>query len=95
MNVDLSYRFIKQLKKTPKEKFYVVEADCDRPEEGKFLASFSERLTRWRPSPMAPASASTSPVILLRSIAARSGSRPAGRGRVSTSVYPCIKEPSL
>ena len=26
-------------KKLPLEKFYVVEADCDRPEEGKFLAS--------------------------------------------------------
>jgi UDP-N-acetylmuramyl pentapeptide synthase len=24
----------------PKEKIYVVEADCDRPDEGKFLASF-------------------------------------------------------
>ena len=27
-------------KKPPLEKFYVVEADCDRPDEGKFLASF-------------------------------------------------------
>jgi UDP-N-acetylmuramoyl-tripeptide--D-alanyl-D-alanine ligase len=26
-------------KKIPKEKIYVVEADCDRPDEGKFLAS--------------------------------------------------------
>src|SRR6185437_1554066 len=27
-------------KKIPKEKIYIVEADCDRPNEGKFLASF-------------------------------------------------------
>lgn len=26
--------------KTPKEKIYIVEADCDRPGEGKFLAEF-------------------------------------------------------
>lgn len=28
------------LKKPPEEKLYVVEADCDRPGEGQFLASF-------------------------------------------------------
>lgn len=28
------------LKSSPKEKMYVVEADCDRPDEGKFLGSF-------------------------------------------------------
>jgi UDP-N-acetylmuramoyl-tripeptide--D-alanyl-D-alanine ligase len=27
-------------KNPPKEKIYIVEADCDRPDEGKFLASF-------------------------------------------------------
>ena len=39
---------LKAFKKTPKEKFYVVEADCDRPEEGKFLASFLKpEITLW------------------------------------------------
>ncbi len=28
------------LKRSPKEKIYIVEADCDRPGEGKFLAEF-------------------------------------------------------
>src|SRR6266568_6914635 len=31
---------IKAFKTPPKEKIYVVEADCDRPGEGKFLAEF-------------------------------------------------------
>jgi UDP-N-acetylmuramoyl-tripeptide--D-alanyl-D-alanine ligase len=32
----------------PKEKLYVVEADCDRPGEGKFLASFLKpEITLW------------------------------------------------
>jgi UDP-N-acetylmuramoyl-tripeptide--D-alanyl-D-alanine ligase len=31
---------LKAFKSPPKEKIYVVEADCDRPGEGKFLASF-------------------------------------------------------
>jgi UDP-N-acetylmuramoyl-tripeptide--D-alanyl-D-alanine ligase len=31
---------IKLLSAVPKEKIYVVEADCDRPQEGKFLAEF-------------------------------------------------------
>jgi UDP-N-acetylmuramoyl-tripeptide--D-alanyl-D-alanine ligase len=30
---------VSAFKKPPKERFYVVEADCDRPREGKFLAS--------------------------------------------------------
>jgi UDP-N-acetylmuramoyl-tripeptide--D-alanyl-D-alanine ligase len=30
---------IKVFQKPPKEKIYVVEADCDRPEEGKFLSA--------------------------------------------------------
>jgi len=35
-------------KNVPKEKFYVVEADCDRPGEGKFLASLLRpEITLW------------------------------------------------
>jgi len=35
-------------KKAPKEKIYVVEADCDRPGEGKFLASLLKpEITLW------------------------------------------------
>ncbi|MBI4096634.1 MAG: hypothetical protein HY425_02850 [Candidatus Levybacteria bacterium] len=35
-------------KSIPKEKLYVVEADCDRPGEGKFLASFLQpEITLW------------------------------------------------
>ncbi len=35
-------------KSVPKEKLYVVEADCDRPGEGKFLASFLQpEITLW------------------------------------------------
>lgn len=38
----------KAFKSTPKEKLYVVEADCDRPREGKFLASFlNPEITLW------------------------------------------------
>ncbi len=33
---------------SPKEKLYIVEADCDRPGEGKFLASFLKpEITLW------------------------------------------------
>jgi len=31
---------IRALRKPPQEKFYVVEVDCDRPEEGRVIASF-------------------------------------------------------
>lgn len=35
-------------KSIPKEKLYIVEADCDRPGEGKFLASFLQpEITLW------------------------------------------------
>lgn len=35
-------------KKIPKEKLYIVEADCDRPGEGKFLASLLKpEITLW------------------------------------------------
>src|SRR3989344_7613412 len=35
-------------KKSPREKLYVVEADCDRPGEGKFLAEFLRpEVTLW------------------------------------------------
>lgn len=35
-------------KKPPKEKLYIVEADCDRPGEGKFLAEFLRpEVTLW------------------------------------------------
>lgn len=38
----------KAFKKTPKEKIYVVEADCDRPKEGKFLATLLKpNITLW------------------------------------------------
>ncbi|MBI4089100.1 MAG: hypothetical protein HY424_00130 [Candidatus Levybacteria bacterium] len=38
----------KAFKKIPKEKIYVVEADCDRPREGKFLASLLRpEITLW------------------------------------------------
>ena len=38
----------KAFKKTPKEKLYIVEADCDRPYEGKFLAnSLRPEITLW------------------------------------------------
>lgn len=38
----------KAFKKPYKEKIYVVEADCDRPGEGKFLASFLKpEITLW------------------------------------------------
>src|ERR1035437_5993680 len=32
--------FINAFKSAPKEKIYIVEADCDRPGEGKFLSNF-------------------------------------------------------
>lgn len=36
------------LKKPPKEQLYIVEADCDRPGEGKFLAEFLQpEVTLW------------------------------------------------
>ncbi len=39
---------IKAFKKKPKEKLYIVEADCDRPHEGKFLASLlTPEVTLW------------------------------------------------
>lgn len=39
---------LKAFKSVPKEKFYVVEADCDRPGEGKFLASLLKpEITLW------------------------------------------------
>lgn len=39
---------IMAFKTSPKEKLYVVEADCDRPGEGKFLASFLKpEITLW------------------------------------------------
>jgi len=35
-------------KQKPKEKLYIIEADCDRPGEGKFLASFLKpEITLW------------------------------------------------
>jgi UDP-N-acetylmuramoyl-tripeptide--D-alanyl-D-alanine ligase len=35
-------------KSIPKEKLYIIEADCDRPGEGKFLASFlNPEITLW------------------------------------------------
>lgn len=38
----------KAFKPTPKEKIYIVEADCDRPKEGKFLASLLKpEITLW------------------------------------------------
>lgn len=38
----------KAFKKPPREKLYVVEADCDRPYEGKFLASLlNPKVTLW------------------------------------------------
>ncbi len=38
----------KAFKNTPKEKIYIVEADCDRPGEGKFLASLLQpEITLW------------------------------------------------
>lgn len=38
----------KAFKKPPKEKLYVVEADCDRPYEGKFLANLLKpEITLW------------------------------------------------
>lgn len=38
----------KAFKSTPKERLYIVEADCDRPGEGKFLASFlNPEITFW------------------------------------------------
>ncbi len=38
----------KAFKKIPTERLYVVEADCDRPGEGKFLASFLKpEITLW------------------------------------------------
>lgn len=38
----------KAFKASPKEKLYVVEADCDRPGEGKFLASLLKpEITLW------------------------------------------------
>lgn len=38
----------KAFKLTPKEKIYIVEADCDRPGEGKFLASLLKpEITLW------------------------------------------------
>ncbi|MBU4098347.1 hypothetical protein KJ980_01725 [Patescibacteria group bacterium] len=33
---------IRAFRKPPQEKYYVVEVDCDRPEEGKVIASFLE-----------------------------------------------------
>ncbi len=46
------YLFVKAplnvFKKFPKQKIYVVEADCDRPSEGKFLASLLKpEITLW------------------------------------------------
>lgn len=39
---------IKAFNSTPKEKLYIVEADCDRPFEGKFLASLlNPSITVW------------------------------------------------
>lgn len=38
----------KAFKSAPKEKFYIVEADCDRPGEGRFLASLLKpEITLW------------------------------------------------
>lgn len=38
----------KAFKTIPNEKIYIVEADCDRPEEGKFLASLLKpKITLW------------------------------------------------
>lgn len=38
----------KAFKSKPQEKFYIVEADCDRPGEGKFLASLlNPEITLW------------------------------------------------
>lgn len=38
----------KAFKKTPNEKLYIAEADCDRPGEGKFLASLLKpEITLW------------------------------------------------
>ena len=38
----------KAFRKAPKEKLYIVEADCDRPYEGKFLASLLKpEITLW------------------------------------------------
>lgn len=38
----------KTFKSVPKEKLYIVEADCDRPGEGKFLASLlNPEITLW------------------------------------------------
>ncbi len=42
---------LKAFKSKPKEKLYVVEADCDRPGEGKFLASLlNPEITLWTSS---------------------------------------------
>ncbi|MDP2637535.1 MAG: Mur ligase family protein [Candidatus Levybacteria bacterium] len=39
---------LKAFKKVPQEKIYIVEADCDRPGEGKFLASLLRpEITLW------------------------------------------------
>ena len=39
---------IKAFRPSPKQDFYVVEADCDRPREGKFLAEFLRpEITLW------------------------------------------------
>lgn len=39
---------LKAFEPTPKEKLYIVEADCDRPGEGKFLASLlNPEITLW------------------------------------------------
>lgn len=41
----------KAFKSAPSEKLYIVEADCDRPGEGKFLASFlNPEITLWTSS---------------------------------------------